>query len=56
MEALEEAVAAFREALEEYTRRRVPLLSAATQRKIAYTLQTLGEPEIGTDRLSFGPT
>jgi tetratricopeptide (TPR) repeat protein len=48
---LEEAVAAYREALKEYTRERVPLQWAMTHRNLATTLQTLGEREEGTDRL-----
>ena len=48
---LEEAVAAFREALKEWTRERVPLDWAATQNNLGTALQTLGERESGTARL-----
>jgi hypothetical protein len=48
---LEEAVAAFRAALEERTRERVPLDWAATQSNLGIALWTLGEREIGTARL-----
>ena len=40
---LEEAVAAYREALKEYTRERAPLDWAATQNNLGATLFTLGE-------------
>ena len=50
-QALEEAVAAYREALKEYTRERVPLQWAATQNNLGNALQTLGERENGTARL-----
>ena len=48
---LEEAVAAFRAALEEWTRARVPLDWAMTQNNLGNALQTLGEREAGTARL-----
>jgi tetratricopeptide (TPR) repeat protein len=48
---LEEAVAAFRAALEEYTRARVPLQWAETQNNLGSALGTLGERESGTARL-----
>ncbi len=47
----EEAVVAYRAALEERTRERVPLDWAATQNNLGYALQTLGERESGTARL-----
>ncbi len=48
---LEEAVAAYRAALEEWTRERVPLDWAATQNNLGNALRTLGERESGTARL-----
>jgi hypothetical protein len=48
---LEEAVAAFRAALEEWTRERVPLNWAMTQNNLGNALRTLGEREGGTARL-----
>jgi exonuclease VII small subunit/pimeloyl-ACP methyl ester carboxylesterase len=48
---LEEAVAAFREALQEYTRARVPLDWAGTQNNLGLALFRLGERESGTARL-----
>ena len=48
---LEEAVAAYRAALEECTRERVPLDWATTQNNLGNALQTLGERESGTARL-----
>ena len=48
---LEEAVAAFRAALEERTRERVPLDWAMTQNNLGAALRTLGERESGTARL-----
>jgi tetratricopeptide (TPR) repeat protein len=48
---LEEAVAAYRAALEEYTRRRVPLDWAMTQNNLGNALVRLGERESGTARL-----
>ena len=48
---LEEAVAAYRAALEEWTRERVPLDWAMTQNNLGTALWTLGERESGTARL-----
>ena len=48
---LEEAVAAYRAALEECTRERVPLDWAMTQNNLGIALRTLGERESGTARL-----
>ena len=48
---LEEAVAAYRAALEEMTRARVPLQWATTQNNLGAALQVLGERESGTARL-----
>src|SRR5580693_1678152 len=48
---LEEAVAAYREALKERTRGRVPLDWAMTQTNLGAALQALGERESGTARL-----
>ena len=48
---LEEAVAAYRAALEERTRERVPLDWATTQNNLGTALRTLGERESGTARL-----
>ena len=48
---LEEAVAAYRAALEERTRERVPLDWATTQNNLGAALATLGERESGTARL-----
>ncbi len=48
---LEEAVAAYRSALEERTRERVPLDWAATQNNLGNPLWKLGERESGTARL-----
>ncbi len=48
---LEEAVVAYRAALEERTRERVPLDWAATQMNLGNALETLGERESGTARL-----
>ena len=48
---LEEAVAAYRAALEERTRERVPLDWATTQNNLGNALRTLGERESGTARL-----
>ncbi|MEL6818788.1 MAG: tetratricopeptide repeat protein, partial [Pseudomonadota bacterium] len=50
-ERLEEAVTAYRAALEERTRDRVPLEWAATQNNLGNALQTLGQRESGTERL-----
>jgi hypothetical protein len=46
-----EAVAAYRGALEERTRARVPLDWAATQNNLGNALQALGARESGTARL-----
>ena len=48
---LEQAVAAFREALKEETRERVPLQWAETQNNLGSALQALGKRESGTARL-----
>ena len=48
---LEEAVAAYREALKEWTRERVPLDWATTQNNLGNALWTLGERESGTGKL-----
>ena len=48
---LEQAVAAYRAALEELTRERVPLDWAMTQMNLGNALRTLGERESGTARL-----
>jgi tetratricopeptide (TPR) repeat protein len=48
---LEEAVAAFHEALKEYTRERVPLDWAMTQNNLGNALRTLGERESSAARL-----
>jgi exonuclease VII small subunit len=48
---LEEAVAAYRAALEEMTRERVPLQWAGTQMNLGTALWSLGERESGTARL-----
>ena len=48
---LEEAVAAYRAALEECTRDRAPLQWAMTQNNLGIALKTLGERESGTARL-----
>ena len=50
-ERLEQAVRAYRAALEELTRERVPLDWAATQNNLGTALCTLGERERGTERL-----
>ena len=49
---LEEAVAAYLEALKERTRERVPLDWAMTQHNLGAALQALGERESGTARLT----
>jgi tetratricopeptide (TPR) repeat protein len=51
MARLEEAVAAFREALQENTRARAPLEWAGTENNLGLALQNLGERESGTARL-----
>ena len=48
---LEEAVAAYRDALKEPTRERVPLQWATTQNNLGNALSRLGERESGTARL-----
>jgi len=48
---LEEAIAAFRDALKERTRERVPLHWATTQNSLGNALAALGERESGTARL-----
>ncbi|MCX7302621.1 MAG: tetratricopeptide repeat protein, partial [Rhodobacterales bacterium] len=48
---LEQAVAAYRAALEQWTRDRVPLDWAGTQMNLGTALQSLGERESGTARL-----
>ena len=50
-ERLEEAVAAYRAALEERTRDRVPLEWAMTQMNLGIALDALGKRESGTERL-----
>ena len=50
--ALVEAVAAYRDALQERTRKRVPLDWAMTQNNLGTALSTLGERESGTARLN----
>ena len=51
---LEEAVAAYREALKEWTRERVPLEWATTQNNLGNALRALGERESGTARSGGG--
>ena len=51
---LTEAVAAYRDALEELTRERVPLDWAMTQNNLGLALMRLGERESGTARLKEG--
>src|SRR5271157_5574501 len=48
---LEEAVAAYRAGLEEFTRERVPLYWATTQNNLGLALGSLGEREGGTAQL-----
>jgi hypothetical protein len=48
---LEKAIVAYREALKEYNRERVPLDWAMTQNNLGNALQILGERESGTERL-----
>ena len=50
-ERLEQAVSAYRAALEERTRERVPLDWAATQNNLGNALLTLGQRENSTERL-----
>ena len=51
---LEEAVAAYREALKELTRERVPLDWAGTQNDLGAALSALGTRESGTAKLEEG--
>jgi tetratricopeptide (TPR) repeat protein len=51
IERLEEAMTAYRAALNEYTRERVPLQWAATQNNLGLALWRLGERETGIERL-----
>ncbi|MBO6882800.1 MAG: tetratricopeptide repeat protein [Marivita sp.] len=53
---LEEAVAAYRSALEEHTREQVPLDWAMTQNNLGNALQNLGTRESGTARLEDAVT
>ncbi len=53
---LEEAVAAYRNTLEENTRERVPLEWAGTQMNLGNALATLGQRESGTERLEQAVT
>jgi tetratricopeptide (TPR) repeat protein len=53
---LEEAVAAFRLALQERTRERVPLDWAMTQNNLGWALTTLGERESGTTHMEEAVT
>ncbi|MEM6728120.1 MAG: helix-turn-helix transcriptional regulator [Pseudomonadota bacterium] len=53
---LEDAVFAYKAALEEYTRDRVPLQWAMTQNNLGNALQTLGARESGTGRLEDAVT
>jgi tetratricopeptide (TPR) repeat protein len=53
---LEQAVTAYRAALEEWTRDLVPLDWAMTQNNLGTALQTLGQRETGTDRLEQAVT
>ena len=53
---LEQAVAAYRDALQERTRERVPLDWAMTQNNLGTALRTLGERESGTARLEEAVT
>jgi tetratricopeptide (TPR) repeat protein len=48
---LKQSVAAFREALRERTRERVPLQWAITQNNLGSALMTLGERESGSEQL-----
>jgi tetratricopeptide (TPR) repeat protein len=49
---LEQAVAAYNEALKEYTRARVPLQWAVTQTNLGNALERLGEREPGNEHLN----
>ena len=53
---LEEAIAASRAALEEYTRDRAPLQWAMTQNNLGMALKTLGELNAGTEPLEQADT
>ncbi|MFT7253921.1 MAG: tetratricopeptide (TPR) repeat protein [Paracoccaceae bacterium] len=53
---LEQAIAAYTEALKEFTHDRAPLDWAVTQNNLGNALQTLGEREAGTDRLEQAVT
>ena len=53
---LEEAVAAYRDALQERTRERVPLDWAMTQHNLGIALQRLGQRESDTARLEEAVT
>jgi tetratricopeptide (TPR) repeat protein len=53
---LEQAVAAFREALKEGTRERAPLDWASTQNNLGYTFMRLGERDSGTAKLEEAVT
>ena len=55
-EPLNDAVTAYREALKEWTRERVPLYWAGTQNNLGNALETLGEREPGTTRLEEAVT
>ncbi len=55
-ETLRKAIAAYREALNEYTRKRVPLEWAMTQNNLGNALSILGEREKGTARLAEAVT
>src|SRR5262249_59059345 len=50
----EEAVAAYREAVKEWTRERMPLDWAQTQSNLGNTLSNLGQRESGTGKLEKG--
>ena len=53
---LDEAVAAYRAALGEWTRERVPLDWAMTQNNLGLALQEFGDRESGTARLGACPS
>jgi tetratricopeptide (TPR) repeat protein len=55
-EPLEEAVTAYREALKEYTRERVPLDWAVTQNNLGVALHSLGKRESGPERFEEAVT
>ena len=52
-DSLNEAVAAYREALKEYTQDRVPLQWATTQNNLGNALRTLGEREESSEKLEY---